>query len=351
MSRPVDQTREHHQQPRHQTKHRKKTDEHGLDQHKAHVRAEPVLHERQREQAGDRGQTAAGDLGDGLAQRGDGRLARRLIRLLLGKAVAEDDGIVDRERQLQHERDRVGHKGDLAHEEVRAHVQQRRRAKGQQQHRDLAVGAGGEQQHENDDDKGDDVDDDHLAVDDHLQRIADLGVDIQIICRQTLFDLIERRLAGAVVSGAGKGHVKERGELLVVVGAVVEFHLFHVLDRSDLVGKSFGLLERDVAHDDLRRVIGDELPIHDIEPEPGLGIGGKEVLETVVRHNKRARIHAHKCKDDEHDQDQPSPVDDVLRDARHQTFLTFHLYKRPFLLLWPFTRLNNYYKVSESFFQ
>ena len=179
-------------------------------------------------------------------------------------------------------------------------------------------------------DKGDNVHDDHLAVDDHLQRIADLGVDIQIICRQTRLNLIERGLAGAVVAGAGKGHVKERGELLVVLGAVVEFHLFHVLDRGDLIGKGFGLLERDVAHDDLRRVIGDELPVHDIQPEPGLGIGGKEVLETVVRFNERARIHAHEREGDEHEQDQPSPVDDVLRNARHQTFLVLHLFQTSF---------------------
>ena len=326
MSGPLDQTREGHQQSGHQTEDGEQTDHNGLDQNKTHVRAELVLHKGQREQTGNRRKAASRDLGDGLAQRVDGGLARLFAGgALLGEAVAQDDGVIDRERQLQHQRDGIGDEGDLAHEEVRAHVQQRGRAEGQDQHRDLAVGARGDEQHQDDDHKGDDVHNDHLAVDDHLQRITDLGVDIEVVHAEPFLNLVERGLAGGIVVRTLESHVKKTGELFVVPVGVLKLYLLDIFHALNLRGDAPGLVERDVAHDDLRRVVGDELPIHDIQAETRLGVGRKKMLEAVVRDNERAGIYAQCGERDENDHDQLAPIHDPARDRRHQMAFFIHI--------------------------
>ena len=318
MCRTVDQSGEHHQQSRHQAEHRKQADENRLDEHEAHVRAQLILHKGEGKQPGNGGKAAAGNFGDGLAQRGNSGLARLLIGLLLGEAVAEDDRIVDCQRQLQHQRDGVRDEGDFPHEEVCPHVQQRRCAEGQQQHRNLAVGAGGEKQHQNNDDKGDDVHKEHFAVDDRLQRVADLCVDVEIVHLQPLLDFIERSLACGVIVRPRKGHFKEPGESFIMLLAVVEFDLLHVLHAFDLLGDRKRLLEGDVAYNDLRRIIGDELLVHDIQSLPGFGVGRKEMLQAVVCDDERAGIYAHRAQYGKNDQD-PSPlIDDRARRTRHQ---------------------------------
>ena len=95
---------EHEQQPRHEQEHRQHRDQYGFYQHLAEVAAEAELHERHRDKAADGRQRGRGYLGYRLRQ----RLHRRVIRLkippLLGKAVAQDDGVVDCQGKLQNER-------------------------------------------------------------------------------------------------------------------------------------------------------------------------------------------------------------------------------------------------------
>ena len=82
---------------------------------------------------------------------------------LLQKAVEHDDGVVYGQCQLQHHGHRVGHEGDLPKDEIGTQVQQGRRDEGEQQYRDLRVGAGGEQQHQHDDHRRHRQNDPHLA--------------------------------------------------------------------------------------------------------------------------------------------------------------------------------------------
>lgn len=72
--------------------------------------------------------------------------------MLLPEVVAEDDGVIQGEGQLQNAGDGVGHEGNRAQQEVAALVQDHGDDKGQQQHRHFAVGLAGEQQyhHHND---------------------------------------------------------------------------------------------------------------------------------------------------------------------------------------------------------
>ena len=94
---------EQHQHSRHEEEHRQQTADDGFDQVKAHVRAEAELHKGHSREAGNGREAAGGDLGNRCRQCFDDGVMHieRLMLFLI--AVAEDDGIVHRKRQLQHD--------------------------------------------------------------------------------------------------------------------------------------------------------------------------------------------------------------------------------------------------------
>ena len=100
---PVHQLAQQHQQRGHQQKDGQKAAQNGLDKHKAHVGPQAKLHEGHGREPGDGGQAAGGDLRDGQRQGPDDGLffGEKLVLLLI--AVAENDGVVHRQGQLQHD--------------------------------------------------------------------------------------------------------------------------------------------------------------------------------------------------------------------------------------------------------
>ena len=158
----VNQAGKEHQKARHQQKHRQQTKEDGFDENDAHVIAQAELHKGQGQKTGHGGQAGGRDLGNRLAEGGDGGLPGGLRLPFLLVSVAEDDGIVDGQSELQHNSNGVGDKGDLAEPVVGAHIQQGRRPEGQQQHWNLRIGAGGQQQHKDDDEHGNAVHHQHF---------------------------------------------------------------------------------------------------------------------------------------------------------------------------------------------
>ena len=186
--------------------------------------------------------------------------------------MAENDGIVDGQGQLHDDGNGVGDKGYLPHQVVGAHVQQGRRAEGDQQHRDLRIGAGGQQQHQHNDDDGNDIHHQHLLVNDGLQRVAHLAAEIQVIAGEIVLHPLQARLAFRVVILPDKGHVKEGGGGGVVLGAVVKFYGFHALQLAQAVLQLQGFLIGNVGHHDLGGAEGGKLPLHQVKPLPGLRI-------------------------------------------------------------------------------
>ena len=140
-----------HQQARHQGKDREHAEQNGLDEDNAHVKAYPELHEHHSGQTRNGGKAAGRDGGNGGAHRCDAGLPVLGVLPLLQKAVEHDDGVVDGQRQLQNHGHRVGDEGDLPENKIGAQIQQGRYDKGDEQYRDLRIGAGGEQQHQHDD--------------------------------------------------------------------------------------------------------------------------------------------------------------------------------------------------------
>ena len=112
-----------HQQARHDNKYRQQCIEDGLDQADAHVRADLELHEEHGAQAADGGEGTGTDLRDGLAERCDGGFPGGQCLVLLLEAIAENDGVVQRQCQLKNARNGIGDKGDLAQQKVASLIQ------------------------------------------------------------------------------------------------------------------------------------------------------------------------------------------------------------------------------------
>ena len=283
VRRPVDERAEQHQQARHHHEGGKQREQNGFNEAQGHVRAKSELHEQHGHQTADGGQAAGADLRDGLAQGHDHRLPQRQQTVLLLEAVAEDDGVVDGQRQLQNTGDGVGHEGDLAHQEVGALVQHQRHHERQDQHRHLAVGLGGEQQHQHDDHGHIDHDDADLVVDGLPQGVAQIRGYIQIIVAQQLLHRLQRCQTGVVVLVVGEGDGEQGGQGVVVVGGLVVVHALHALHLPDLIGQLFRLGGGHVGHHQLRRAVGDELLVHHRQRLLGLGVV-RQVIGQVVLH-------------------------------------------------------------------
>ena len=101
----VDQLAEQHQQAGHQRKDTEHTEQDSLDQDRSQVAANAEVHERQRGQAADRRERGGRNLRDSLGKRGNAGLAGGQRLMLIAETVAQNDGVVDGQRQLQYDGD------------------------------------------------------------------------------------------------------------------------------------------------------------------------------------------------------------------------------------------------------
>ena len=293
---PLHRLGKEHQQPRHQGEHRQHTEQNGLDQHDAHVEADLKLHEHHGRQAGDGGEAAGGDGGNGGADRRNARLPVSGVLPLLQEAVQHDDGIVDGQSQLEHHRHRVGDKGDLSEDEVRAQIQQGRRDKGQQQHRNLRIGAGSQQQHQHDDNRRYRQDDPHLIGQGVRLGIPHRAVYIKVIGGQQLPDGLHGGQGGFVILLPRKGHGDQRVRaleircdvlrclglpVLLCADAVSQGRGGDALDLPDLFRQILRDAPRHVGHHHPGGTEGGEFLLHQGQPLAGL-CGVRQVLRDVV---------------------------------------------------------------------
>ena len=193
--------------------------------------------------------------------------------------MEHDDGVVDGQGQLQHHGHRVGHKGDLSEDEIRPQIQHRRRHKGEQQHRDLRVGAGGEQQHQHDDHRRHRQNDPHLIGQGCGLGVSHGAVDVVVVGLQQLPDGGQGSQADLVLLLPLKGHGDQGVRPLEILRDVLRRLRFAVLlrVRTDIAapkdgrGDPFDLLH--LLRQVLRHLVG-YMGDHD----PGGGKGGKLLL-------------------------------------------------------------------------
>ena len=278
----IDPAAEQHQQAGHQRKHREQAEQDRLDQHHGHIQADAKVHKAQGSQAADGGQRARRDLGNGLRQSRNARLARGLRLVLIAEAVAQNNGVVDSQRQLQHHRDRVRDKADLAAQKVCALIEDRRRAEGHHQHGDLGIGAAGQCQHDHNDDGRHHNDHAHFLVKVSRGIHAHLRVDVGIIPGQLVAHALQGFFADLLVLGAVKGHLKQGRRAAEVVVLVLKLHFAHAVYLFQLLRKVQRHIIGDVIHHHLRRAVGHKVVVHDRKALPGLGsirqVGGNVVF-------------------------------------------------------------------------
>ena len=288
---------EDHEQAGHEGEHGEHAQADGLDQHQPHVEADAEFHEHHGRQAGDGRQTAGGDRRDRDAQRGDARFAVPGVLAFLQEAVQQDDRVVDREGQLKDHRHGVRDEGDLPEQEVRAEVQHRRRAEGDDEHRDLGVGFRGKQQHKQNHDGRDHQNDAHFR----LQRgggIAAHGrVDLHVVGGEQLPHAAERFQADGIGLLAREGDGDER-IVAVTVGvdllgcgsgfllraqAVSERRGGHAFQLRELIGQMLCRVERAMGNHHARGREGGGLLLHERQALTRFRRRG-QILGDVVAH-------------------------------------------------------------------
>ena len=230
------------------------------------------------------------DLGDGLGQGRDAGFPGILGLVLIGEAVAEDDGIVDGQGQLQNHGDRVGDEGDGTAQKVGAHVEHRRGAEGQQQHRHLGVGPGGQGQHHHDDDRRNDEDGAHLTgqVGGHIP--AHLGINVAVLPCQGVLDALNGPDAHRVGGGSVKGHRVEGGGVFIMFFGVVKRYTVDAVHPFDGLLQGGRRVRRHIGYHDPGRAEGGKVIIHHRKTLAGLGVG-RQIGGDVVFHFHPARCH------------------------------------------------------------
>ena len=297
------------QQPRHEQKHRQEADKDRLDEHDAEVAPEAELHKRHGYKARHGRQARGADDGDGFGQRLDDRLAHRqgLVRLLV--AVAEDDGVVHRHGQLQQDGHGVGHERDRAEDEVRALVDERRREERDQQDGHLGIRRGREREHRDENDRHDDEQAAHLAVDLVGDAVALGGINVRAAAveqvAQGLHGLRARVRALEVRQADGQ---QSAARVVHRIRAAV-----HPVDRADLLRRGRGGIRVRAAQEDLRRPVGLELLLHDVQPLPRLGIGRQISRDVVFDLHPARRDRGKDQQHGKHNEKQPVMVDDPFR--------------------------------------
>ena len=188
---PIHQRTEQHQKSRHHNKNRQECKQDRFNETNRHIRADAELHKHHGDQSADGGQAARANLRDCLAQRHNHRLANRKKLVLLLVPVAENDGVVKRQSQLENAGHGIGDEGDLSQQKVRAEIENHRHNKGENQHRYFRVCLRGEQQHDDDDHRHIHHNNADLAVNCLLLGISKLGRYIQIISGESRLDLLQ----------------------------------------------------------------------------------------------------------------------------------------------------------------
>ena len=195
--------------------------------------------------------------------------------------MAQDDGVVDGQCQLQNDGDRVGDEGDGPAQEVGAHIQKGGGTEGQDQHRHLGIGAGCQGQHHHDDDRCDHQNHTHLTgkVGGHI--LSDLGVNVGVVPRQRFPDSVQGLQADVVGGCAVKGDGIQGRRLLVMVGGIVKLHAVYAVHILNGAGQVGGRIVGHVGHHDPGGAEGGEIVVHHGQPLAGL-CGVRQVLRDVV---------------------------------------------------------------------
>ena len=299
----VDQRAEQDQQTGHQGKYAHKAQEDGLDQHHGKIHADAKLHEPQGHQTADGGQGRAADFGDGFTQSGDGGVPGVFGFVLVAKAVAQDDGVVNGKGKLQHHRHGIGNKADLAAKEIGAHIQQGGCAKGKQQHRHLHIRPGGKHQHQDNNDHRNDENDQHFLVQHGVGVKVCLGIDGSIVHSGKIFNFGKGLQRSLLQIAAYKADIKQSAGVGVMLRVSAKGNHLHALYLADLIAESLGSLVGNIGYHHPGGGKGSEIFVHGYDALPGLRafrqVDGNIVFYLYPAHGDHAKKQGKDIKQEE----------------------------------------------------
>ena len=244
------------------------------------------------------------------------------------EVVAEDDGVVQRQRQLQDVRDRVGYEGDGAEHEVCTHVQDHAHHEGEDEDGHLGVGLGRQEQDDDDDDGNVHHDDPYLGINGLLLGVTQRGGDVDVVVGEVFLHPVKGLEALVIVLGVVEGDgVKGRHcVLIIMVGRVVVVQHLDALELGEPVGKLIGLSGRDVGHHDVGRAVGRELLVHDVKAHAGLRglgqVGGHVGLDLDPPH----REHREDGSQNDKQEHKVAAFHDLARKLVHEVYLRFFVF-------------------------
>ena len=281
----LDPAAEHEKQARHEQEHRQHRDKYGFNEHLAEVAAEAELHERHGDKAAYGRKRRRRDLGYCLGK----RLYRRVVGLkmppLLCKAVAQDNSVVYRKRELQNERHGVCDIRYLFKQEVRALLQGRRHREGYEQHRHLGIAARGDKQQNYDRHDAQCAYNEHLAQKLTAEVRADLGVKLHIVgiipVRDEGVHVLKGFFAQLVVRRSGKAHRYERRAVFIVLLGIVKARRAHAAKLRYLLRKLERTVIRCVLDHQVSRCVGYKLALHGLQAAARLRFLREKVKKVV----------------------------------------------------------------------
>ena len=155
-------------------------------------------------------------------------------------------------------------------------------------------------------------------VDRLFLRVAEVGGDVDVIGRKRLLHSVEAREAGVVVLGIVEGDGIEGGEVFIMILCLVIVDHLDAADGLDRVVQRGGLVQRDIRDHDLRRAVGDELFVHDVQRLLRLGILRQVVGEVALDLDPVAREGREDQQDDGDEEDEAAFINDEGRHLLHK---------------------------------
>ena len=240
--------------------------------------------------------------------------------------VAENDRVVDGQRELEHDGDRIGDEGNGPHEEIRTIVDERRGDKGKKEDRHFAEGLGGQDQHRDDHDPHHGDDQFHLFRNGVRLHVPQIRGNVKVIGSKRRFQRVQGFQGPVIVVGIPEDHVVQGGGIIVVIPDLFEGKLLvlvrhfrgsrlQIIREKGCLGHARGLLDllidleglgkRDIGYHYFRGSESSVFLFHHIHGLLGLRVIA-EILGKIVLH--RYPVGREDREDDQDDVDQEEQV-------------------------------------------
>ena len=227
--------------------------------------------------------------------------------------MRENDGIVDGESELQYNGDGIGDGRDLPQPEVRAHIEQRRNAKDNEEYDDFKIAARCEKKNRHNDERGKRHNADHLLRDLAEEVCADVRGGICIKSGGQRPDVLHGSNNVLVAAVAVKRDREQRRRIHEMRRRIVKCDAGHMVQRLDLFNHGARPLIGCVRKHDVGAGIRRKFVFHNRKPAAGIRIGREERRNVVVHSDAPDRERTVNAGGEKRDHNDHALIDDLLR--------------------------------------